>query len=322
MENNEQISVIGSGLMGHGIAQIFALHGHAVRLYDLKQEFLDRAVQSVRDNLAVFAAHGIISAEDASRAPARITCTLNLEEAAEDADFIIEAVPENMALKQDIFRRLDSMSKPSAVLSSNTSVMSITEIASASVHKERIIGTHFWNPPYLIPLVEVVQTEDSAPEVIRFAMDILRRAGKNPIHCRKDVPGFVANRMQHALWREALYIVEQGITDFATVDEAVRLSFGMRLPHLGPMENADMVGLDLTLAIHDYILPHLCDSHTGSPLLRARVAAGKLGFKSGRGLRSWTAEESAASHDALREYLLDIAERKAGKNESFPLTSA
>jgi 3-hydroxybutyryl-CoA dehydrogenase len=311
MQEKEKISVIGSGLMGHGIAQIFALHGHAVRLYDIRQEFLDKALQGVRDNLAALTGRGLINEQEAAEAPLRIATTLNLEEAASDADFIIEAVPEDLALKQDIFRQLDSLSKPSAILSSNTSVMSITEIASLATRKERIVGTHFWNPPYLIPLVEVVQTKDSSPASIEFALDILRRAGKRPIHCRKDVPGFVANRMQHALWREALYIVEQGIADAATVDEAVRLSFGLRLPQLGPLENADLVGLDLTLAIQDYLLPHLCDSHAGSSLLRERVKAGELGFKTGLGLRVWTKENSAASHRALREYLLDMAGRPA-----------
>lgn len=307
----ERVSVIGSGLMGHGIAQIFALHGHEVKLYDIQQSFLDKAIESVKGNLAAFVARGIVSKADADAAPARITCTMSLEEAAKDAEFIVEAVPENMALKQDIFKQLDAMSGPATVLASNTSVMSITEIASASTNRARIVGTHFWNPPYLIPLVEVVQAKDSSPEAVEFTINLLRRVGKHAIHCRKDVPGFIANRMQHALWREAVHIVEQGIADAATVDEAVRLSFGMRLPILGPLENADMVGLDLTRAIHDYIFPALCDSHTTSPVLLDRVKAGELGFKTGKGLRDWPAEKQEASRAGLREYLLDVAERRA-----------
>ncbi|MDL2210093.1 3-hydroxyacyl-CoA dehydrogenase family protein [Desulfovibrio sp. OttesenSCG-928-O18] len=311
MNTPERISVIGSGLMGHGIAQIFALHGHPVTLYDIKQEFLDKALLSVKANLEAFVARGIATKEAAEAAPSRITCTLSLEEAAKDADFVVEAVLENMALKQDIFKQLDAMAKPEAVLASNTSVMSITEIASASVNRHRIVGTHFWNPPYLIPLVEVVQAKDTSLEAVNFTMDILRRVGKHPVHCRKDVPGFIANRMQHALWREAIYIVEQGIADPRTVDEAVKLSFGMRLPQLGPMENADMVGMDLTKAIHDYILPALCDSHTTSPVVSDKVAAGELGFKTGKGLEDWPAEKQEASRNGLRDYLLDIAERRA-----------
>ncbi|WP_337995819.1 3-hydroxyacyl-CoA dehydrogenase family protein [Oleispirillum naphthae] len=310
MTTLERISVIGSGLMGHGIAQVFALHGHDVTLYDIRQDFLDKAIAGVKANLGAFAARGIIGQAEAEAAPARITCTLHLEEAAKSADFIVEAVPENMTLKQDIFSRLDAMSKPEAVLASNTSVMSITEIASTSRHRARIVGTHFWNPPYLIPLVEVVQAGETTPATVEFTMDLLRRVGKHPVHCRKDVPGFIANRMQHALWREAISIVEQGIADPRTVDEAVRLSFGMRLPILGPLENADMVGLDLTRAIHDYILPALCDSHKTSPVVLDKVAAGELGFKTGKGLQDWPADRQQASRDALRDYLLDVAEKQ------------
>jgi len=309
MNAKERISVIGSGLMGHGIAQIFALHGHDVRLYDINGDLLKKAMQGIRDNLDAFVRHGIADAEAARAAPARITCTTELEDTA-NADFVIEAVLENMDLKQNIFSRLDALCKPETVLASNTSVMSITEIASTSVRKDRILGTHFWNPPHLIPLVEVVQTEQTSLESVNAMMDILRRVGKRPVHCRKDVPGFIGNRMQHALWREALYIVEQGIADPATVDETVRLSFGMRLPQLGPLENADMVGLDLLLAIQSYVLPHLCDSHHPSPLVTKKNTAGELGFKTGKGLQTWTEEAQQASRTALREYLIDMAVRR------------
>lgn len=311
MTKPERISVIGSGLMGHGIAQIFALHGHQVTLYDIRQDFLDKALVNVKANLDAFAAKGIVGQAEADAAPSRIACTLSLEDAAKDADFIVEAVPEKMALKQDIFSKLDAMSKPTAVLASNTSVMSITEIASTSRNRARIVGTHFWNPPYLIPLVEVVQANETSLQTVEFTIDLLRRVGKHPVHCRKDVPGFIANRMQHALWREAVYIVEQGIAEPRTVDEAVRLSFGMRLPVLGPLENADMVGLDLTQAIHDYILPALCDSHETSPVIRDKVAADELGFKTGKGLQDWPADKQQDSRNALRDYLLNVAEKQA-----------
>ena len=309
MSAKERISVIGSGLMGHGIAQIFALHGHDVCLYDINDDLLKKAMQGIRDNLEAFVHHGIADAEAAKAAPGRVTCTTRLEDTA-DADFIIEAVLENMELKQKIFSQLDALCKPGTVLASNTSVMSITEIASTSVGKDRILGTHFWNPPHLIPLVEVVQTEQTSLESVNKMMDILRRVGKRPVHCRKDVPGFIGNRMQHALWREALYIVEQGIADPATVDETVRLSFGMRLPQLGPLENADMVGLDLLLAIQSYVLPHLCDSHNPSPLVTEKNKTGELGFKTGKGLQAWTEEEQQTSRTALREYLIELAVRR------------
>ncbi len=192
------------------------------------------------------------------------------------------------------------------VLCTNTSVMSITEIGARAAHKERVVGTHFWNPPYLIPLVEVVRTADVDPDVVERTMELLRAVGKHPIDCKKDVPGFVANRLQHALWREAISIVEHGIADAATVDESIRFGPGLRLPILAPMENADMVGLDLTLQIHDYILPHLEASGEPSPLLREKVEAGDLGFKTGKGFAEWTPEQAEASRQRLAAYLVHV----------------
>jgi 3-hydroxybutyryl-CoA dehydrogenase len=219
---------------------------------------------------------------------------------------VVECVFEDLALKQDVFARLDGACPPETILCTNTSVMSITQIGEKTRHRERVIGTHFWNPPYLIPLVEVVRTEQVDPDVVDTTMGLLRRVGKRPIDCKKDVPGFVANRLQHALWREAISIVEHGIADAETVDESIRFGPGLRLPILAPMENADMVGLDLTLAIHDYILPHLEASGEPSPLLREKVAAGDLGFKSGQGFFAWPPEAADASRKRLAAYLVHV----------------
>jgi 3-hydroxybutyryl-CoA dehydrogenase len=153
-------------------------------------------------------------------------------------------------------------------------------------------------------LVEVVKSNDTADEVADTVMEFLRKVGKKPVLCQKDVPGFIANRMQHALWREAIYIVEQGIADAATVDEAVRNSFGLRLPQLGPLENADMVGTDLTYNIHSYIFKDLCSESEPSPLLKEKFNKGDLGFKTGRGFQEWTPEQIQQSKNDLNEYLI------------------
>ncbi|NCB63546.1 MAG: 3-hydroxyacyl-CoA dehydrogenase family protein, partial [Clostridia bacterium] len=171
-------------------------------------------------------------------------------------------------------------------------------------YRARFVGTHFWNPGHLIPLVEVVKSDASTDETADTVMEVLRSVGKKPVLCKKDVPGFIANRMQHALWREAISIVEHGIADAKTVDEAVKYSFGLRLPQLAPMENADMVGLDLTYNIHDYILRDLESSPEPSPLLAQLRGAGKLGFKSGEGFQKWTDEEKAQCSADLNEYLI------------------
>jgi 3-hydroxybutyryl-CoA dehydrogenase len=227
-----------------------------------------------------------------------------------DADFIVECIPENMALKQDLFRQMESMCDSSTIFATNTSVMSITEIASKTQNKARVVGTHFWNPPYLIPLVEVVKGNETSESTMDATMNIMQKAGKHPIRVNKDVPGFVANRLQHALWREAISIVEHGIADAATVDEAVKMSFGLRLPVLGPMENADMVGTDLTLSIHDYLLKYLESSPDPSPLLKEKVKNRELGFKSGQGFQSWSQEQAALSKKNLIEHLIKIIYNK------------
>jgi 3-hydroxybutyryl-CoA dehydrogenase len=305
----QKIAVVGAGLMGHGIAQVFALKGFAVGLTDISAEALDAAVENVRANLDLLVGRGIIDETASGPALERIRSTVELEQAVDGADFVVEAVVENLEIKQKIFRQLDSVCPREVILATNTSVISITEIAARSRHKPRVVGTHFWNPPYLIPLVEVVRGEQTADQVMERTMDILKAVGKHPVRVNKDVPGFVANRLQHALWREAISIVEHGIADADTVDECVKYGFGLRLPILGPMENIDLVGTDLTLAIHDYILKHLERSPEPSPLLKENVARGDLGFKTGRGFQQWSAEKAAETHNRLKTYLLEVTSK-------------
>ena len=303
----ERIAVIGGGLMGKGIAQVFAAAGRAVKLQDVSEEALAATPGVIRDNLILLAENDLFPSGEIDDAVSRVSTTTDLDEAADGAQFIVEAVFEELALKQRVFARLDELCPEKTILATNTSVMSVGEIGASTLHRERVIGTHFWNPPFLLPLVEVVRTPYTAQEVIDTTIGLLREVGKRPIDVKKDVPGFVANRLHHALWREAISIVEQGIADPETVDESIRYGFGLRLPVLGPLENADMVGLDLTLSIHDYILPHIEDSPQPSPLLRRqKVADGDLGFKTGEGFRTWTPEEAEASRRRLAEYLVHV----------------
>ena len=268
MSGIKKITVIGAGLMGHGISQIFARKGYQVTLMDLDEDLLSGAVKNIRSNLAVMADNNIGTHSEIDSVISRIKTTTDMTEAASDTDFVVEAVSENLDLKQKVFKDLDAVCQRDTILATNTSVISITEIASKSGFRDRIVGTHFWNPPYLIPLVEVVRGDDTSDETMDKTFSLLQAVGKHPVRVNKDVPGFVANRLQHALWREAISIVENGIADAATVDECVKFGFGLRLPVLAPMENADMVGTDLTLAIHDYILKHLESSPDPSPLLK------------------------------------------------------
>ncbi len=310
MSDTKKIAVIGAGLMGHGIAQIFALKGHSVTMTDIADEFLTKAMENIRTNLTLLSRNGIVNVGDIEPTLARVKTTTDPAKAVEDAQFVFEAIKEDLGIKQKLFKELDERSPKDAILATNTSVISITEIASTSRHRERIVGTHFWNPPYLIPLVEVIRGDDTSGETVEATFRLLQDAGKHPVRVNKDVPGFVGNRLQHALWREAVSIVEHGIADAATVDECIRYGFGMRLPILGPLETADMVGLDLTLAIHDYILKYLEASPDSSPLLKKKVQDGDLGFKTGRGFQEWSPEAAQASRERLREYLIEVTKTK------------
>ncbi len=300
----QSVTVIGAGLMGHGIAQIFALSGREVWLNDLEESMLQQAIGNIQNNLIILAENGLVNAEEVDPALARIKTTTSLDQAAAPADYVVEAVSENLELKQSIFKRLDSLCRPDTILSTNTSVISITEIAGQASDKARIVGTHFWNPPHLIPLVEVIPGEETAPETVNQAFNLLKDLGKYPVRVKRDVPGFVGNRLQHALWREAISIVDQGIAEAAEVDEVVKMGFGMRLPVLGPLENADLVGLELTQAIHDYILKYLEASPEPAPILQQKIDQGHLGFKSGRGLKTWTEQEMADTRNRLSNHLM------------------
>jgi 3-hydroxybutyryl-CoA dehydrogenase len=304
MLNSGKIAVIGAGMMGHGIAQIFAARNYNVVLHDIQQDFLSKAIENIRSNLTLLAQWGIGHKKEIASTIQRIKTTLDLKEAASEAQFVIEAASENLVLKQKIFQDLDFLCPPETILATNTSVMSISEIAQNARSKERIVGTHLWNPPYLIPLVEVVRGEHTSDKTMDTTFDLFKLLGKHPVRVNKDVPGFVGNRLQHALWREAISIVEKGIADPKTVDEVIKKGFGIRLPVLGPLENADMVGLDLTLAIHDYILKHLESSPQPSPILRKKVEMGEFGFKTGQGFQKWSSEKSQESRTQLMEYLL------------------
>jgi 3-hydroxybutyryl-CoA dehydrogenase len=290
-----KVAILGAGLMGHGIAQVFASAGHSVRVYDPAPQSLASIRERIGDNLAALG-------QD-SACLSRVQPCAEIAEAVAEAQLVIEAAVENLEIKRDLFAQVERAAPDVAILASNTSVIPITDIMSGLSRRDRALGTHWWNPPYLVPLVEVIGTEWTNPAAIAWVIELLRQAGKTPVHVKKDVAGFVGNRLQHALWREAIALVEHGICDAETVDTVVKSSFGLRLPVLGPLENADLVGTDLTLAIHETVLPEICSEPGPSPYLRRLVAERRLGMKSGQGFRSWSAEEQSALKRGLAEHL-------------------
>jgi 3-hydroxybutyryl-CoA dehydrogenase len=305
MDKVKNVVICGAGMMGNMIGLVFSsCPDFNVTIWNRREK---PCLEVIEDNLNQLKDKGIITEAEVKDRMSRINFVFpDKGEEFKNADLIIECVAEVMETKQDLFAELEGICREDCIFATNTSVMSPTEIASKCQHKERVVGTHFWNPGHLIPLVEVVKTKDTSEEVMQATMDILAKADKKPIYCKKDVPGFVANRMQHALWREAIDIVNQGIADPETVDDAVKYSFGLRLPQLGPIENSDMVSTTLTYNIHNYVLKYLADNHEPSPILVKMKEEGKEGFKSGEGFMKWDDEKIQASKDGLNEYLIKM----------------
>lgn len=285
------IAVVGGGLMGHGIAFLFAAAGHQVRIFE--------PTETVRTGLPERLA-GLCDLLGRDRAVVDgIAIHDRLAPAAAGSDVVFEAAPEKLALKRALFAELEDIVAPETILASNSSAIPSTEIGRELRHRGRVVGTHFWNPPHLVPLVEVIQTEWTTDATITATMDLLRAVGKAPVHVRRDIPGFIGNRLQHALKREAIALLAAGVADAATIDTVVKTGFGARLAVLGPLEQCDLVGLDLTLDIQETLVPQLDRSAEPTDFLRAKVAEGKLGMKTGEGFRTWTREEA----DAVRERL-------------------
>ena len=282
-EDVKTVTVIGAGTMGAGIAGEFARAGCDVRLTDLSEAILNRGME-----LADLAQRGLIDAglvteRRASAALKRITLLASHEEACDGVDLLVEAVSEDLALKQKMFRDFDAMCPRRAVLASNTSGLSITDIAGATRRPTKVAGMHFWNPPHVVPLVEVTRGGRTSPATANLLMEVCRRLGKRPILVRHDVPGFVGNRLQFAVMREALHILDEGIASAEDIDTAMTAGPGLRYSLLGPLRTADLGGLDVFGTIAGYLFGHL-NSETKAPrVLDDLVKKGKLGAKSGAG---------------------------------------
>lgn len=277
------VLVVGAGTMGAGIAEVAAKAGASVTLADVRKDQLVSATAAIERSLGKAVEKGKISQEDASAALGRVD--FRTEADGTEKDLIIEAVPENMGLKKDLFQRLGSEA-PEAVLASNTSSLSITELAASAMNPRRVIGLHFFNPPPIMPLIEIVKAEQTAPEVIQKAESWAVALGKSPIIVR-DIPGFATSRLGVALGMEAIRMLETAVADVAAIDRAMEL--GYRHP-MGPLKLTDLVGLDVRLAIADHLTREIGPQFAPPPLLRQLVRAGKLGKKTGEGFYIWTTE--------------------------------
>ncbi len=303
MTKEPKVAVIGAGLMGHGIAYLFARAGHPVKIHEPDPAML----RSLPGRLDIIT--GLFG--EPADIVSRIEGSTDFGFCVADAGLVIEAAPEKVRLKQDIFAELERLAPADAILCSNTSAIPIAIVAEKVRGKARVVGTHFWNPPHLVPLVEVVQMAGENLPAVERVIGLLREAGRHPVHVRKDIPGFIGNRLQHALKREAIALVAAGVCDAETLDDVVKFGFGRRMGVLGPMEQSDLVGLDLTRNIHETLMPALDNTPHPHPYLVGKVEEGKLGMKTGEGFRTWTPESAEAVHRRLRETL--VANARAGQ---------
>lgn len=313
LESIENVAVLGTGTMAPGIAQLCAQAGYSVSMWGRTNASLERGFNRLKSNLRTFRENELIEEGEDELVLSRVKGATGLEEAVRDADFVIESVAEGLALKQEIFAELDRACHKDTILSTNTSGLSITAIASATSRPEKVVVTHFWNPPQLIPLVEIVGCEKTAEETVQVATQLMKKIGKTPVLLLKEAPGFIGNRLQFALLREALYIVEQGIASMEDVDTAVKMSFGRRLPVTGPLETADLGGLDTFLAVSKYLNEDLCSSSQPSPLLSDAVGKGWLGAKTGRGLYARSAETVSQIVKAREQELIKFLKQDRAK---------
>jgi len=281
----KKVAVLGAGLMGHGITQVAAhVAKYEVCMRDVKQEFIDNGMRMINDSLQRFLKKGEVTEAEVNQVLSRIHPTLDMKEAVADADLIIEAVPENPELKKTVLSEADKLAKPEALIVSNTSSISITELASATQRPEKFAGMHFFNPPQLMKLIEIIRGAKTSDETVNTIVEVTIRMGKEPVVVKKDVAGFVVNRILIPALNEAVALVDEGVASPEDIDKAIKL--GLNWP-MGPLTLLDYLGLDTTLSITEVLMRDLDPKYQPSPLLRQMVRAGLLGRKSGRGFYDW-----------------------------------
>ena len=279
----QTVAVIGSGIMGHGIAQSFIMGGYAVRLHDINEAILETAEAHIRNSLALFRQADLIAAEEIEKAMQRLTLTTDLKQAAQPANFIVEAIPEDLSLKQDIFCQIENLCDQSTIIASNTSSLRITDIGVRVKNKKRLVITHWFNPAQLVPTVEVVKGEQTSDEVIDITYNLLSKIEKAPVKIMKELPGFLVNRIQIALAREVLDLYEKGVASATDIDKAVKGSIGFRLASIGPLITMDLGGLNIWFKVFENLLPDIKSSTAPPRALQKLVSEGHDGIKSGKG---------------------------------------
>jgi 3-hydroxybutyryl-CoA dehydrogenase len=300
-----RVAVLGTGMMGPGTTISLVLAGHPATVYGRSQASLERGLGAVKRGLDLLRSEGLVTARAAQTALRRVDTTTDLGTAVGQAAFVFESVAEDLELKQQVFAEVEELASADAILASNTSGLPITRIAERMLHPERAATTHFWNPPHLMPLVEIVKGERTSEATLSALNEVLTRAGKRVVIVRKDVPGQLGNRLLHALFREAFFMVQEGVASVEDVDTALKFGPGLRFPAYGLLEHADMVGLDMMVSIDSYLFGALSNMDKPPAFVDDLIAKGDLGAKTGHGLYDWT-RRSAADVLAKRDkFILD-----------------
>ncbi len=296
------VAVLGLGTMGHGIAQTFAVAGFPVRCYDGLATARATLSDRVRGNLERMAEAGLVAADTLEPTLARLTVCTTEGEAVGAAQFVVEAVSEDLALKQDLFARLEALTSAETILASNSSSYPITETAARMQRPERAILTHWFNPPHIIPVVEIVAGRKTAPATTQTTLALHERIGKMAIRVDKEIPGFLVNRVQVAIFREVWDLLERGIATAAEIDRAIRGSMGLRLAALGPLNIIDFAGLDITGRVYENLAPDLRSDAALPSTVRELIDQGHFGVKTGKGFFEYppeTVEAKRAERDRL-----------------------
>ncbi len=300
MDVNEirKIGIVGAGVMGPGIAEVFAIFGASydfeIVIYDISHNALKGAESRIQSDMTRVESTGLFSAKDLEVARKRIYLETEIDAIA-DSQLVIEVVPEKLDLKRDLFKELDKLTPPSTILATNSSGLSITQIAGATTRPALCIGTHFMNPPLLMPLVEVVKGQQTADETVQTLMTLLTNVNKRPVLVKKDIPGYVHNRLQAALFREAMYLLEEEVMEIPDLETTVRYGLGLRLPIIKVFESVDLMGLDTIQNVLAYLYPNLSRSTAPPAVIKNMINEGKLGVKSGMGFHDYSQKDMQES---------------------------
>ncbi|RLJ90490.1 3-hydroxyacyl-CoA dehydrogenase family protein [Planococcus citreus] len=307
------ITIIGAGTMGHSIALSAAWSGQSVSIFGVDARDLETAQKGFEIKLRLMADNELIDNEQAKEIAERVAFTSSLEKAVENAEFIIEAVPENIGLKHQIYQQLEGLIANDIIIASNSSGLMPTALAEGMKHPERFVLTHFWNPAHLIPLVEIVGGEKTSEQTLQRTKALIEQMNKQAVLLKKELPGFIGNRLQFALFREAQALLDAGVASKEDIDAAVTYGIGRRLPVTGPLQTADLGGLDIFYAISDYLFEDLSTDQKPGRTLSELAKSGKLGTKTGSGFYEWPEAQSRAVQAEREEALIHFLKQDMEK---------